>query len=110
MKKDWTDDYLNNFNNMSKETLLKEFRERFPQIMKDLLDEEIKKYPNITNEYWLAIEEFILKAIDQTRKETIRDNNLVDLTGKNGDTIYHNDGLTGKRYTWKCINIEKLTN
>ena len=56
---------------MYKETLLKEFRERFPQIMKDLLDEEIKKYPNITNEYWLAIEEFILKAIDQTREETI---------------------------------------
>ena len=50
------------------------------------------------------------EVIDQTREETIRGNNLVDLTGKNGDTIYHNDGLTGKRYTWKCVNIEKLTN
>ena len=57
-----------------------------------------------------SIKQFISDIIDQTREETIRDNNLVDLTGKNGDTIYHNDGLTGKRYTWKCINIEKLTN
>ena len=75
---------------MYKETLLKEFRERFPQIMKDLLDEEIKKYPNITNEYWLAIEEFILKAIDQTREETIREEikyweNVFDNRPKNRD-------------------------
>ena len=82
---------------MSKETLLKEFRERFPQIMKDLLDEEIKKYPNITNEYWLAIEEFILKAIDQTREETIKKTlkEIRDYIRDNEKLGYENRVLVG---------------
>jgi hypothetical protein len=87
---------------MSKENLLKELK---PYI--------ISKYGKLYLNGEMRVEGLLLvinQAINQTREETIRDNNLVDLTGKNGDTIYHNDGLTGKRYTWKCINIEKLTN
>jgi hypothetical protein len=54
------------------------------------------------------IKAFLLQAIDRAIKETIKENELVDLTGKSGDTIYYNDYLSSKRYTWKCIKIDNL--
>ena len=45
------------------------------------------------------IEEYIKKILDKE---------LEILSPNSYDTIYHNDGKTGKKYTWKCIKIEDL--
>ena len=77
MKKDWTDDYLNNFNNMSKEEILEEFVERFTFTSDDLSEDENKIIGTIRCFHQETspdeVKNFLSKAIDQTREETIRE-------------------------------------
>ena len=68
MKKDWTDDYLNNFNNMSKEKILEEFDKISPEFGKWRMDRNMARA-------------FLSHAIDQTREETIRGME-IDLDGR----------------------------
>ena len=76
MKKDWTDDYLNNFNNMnSKEKILEEFDKKLLKVCdvyEKAADNNSEKLENWEKERE-EIKKFIYDLIDKKREETIRE-------------------------------------